>query len=114
MEFARCVGKLIEFVYSQPGWGVTFGEAWRTDEMAELYARAGKGISNSNHRRRLAIDLNLFINGVYQRDTLAYRPLGEYWKSLSSLGFECVWGGDFKLPTPLDGNHFSVLHLGVR
>lgn len=108
--FTRFTADLIVYAYQQ-GFQVTFGEAWRSPETCELYAKAGKGISNSLHRRRLAIDLNLFKDGKYLTDLASYKILGDYWKSLSGLGYECAWGGDFKSQ---DANHFSIENLGVR
>ncbi|EOT8011848.1 TPA: M15 family metallopeptidase, partial [Escherichia coli] len=61
---------------------------------------------NSLHTLRLAVDFNLFINGKYQADTDAYRPLGEYWESIGG-----TWGGRF---SRADGNHFSLEHNGVK
>ncbi|ELR1854532.1 M15 family metallopeptidase, partial [Escherichia coli O22:H8] len=69
-------------------------------------AKTGKGIRNSLHTLRLAVDFNLFINGEYQTDTDAYRPLGEYWESIGG-----TWGGRF---SRADGNHFSLEHNGVK
>lgn len=112
--FVKLIGKLIEWSYTN-GYELSFGEAWRTDEQARLYATSGKGILNSLHRRRMAIDLNLFKDSrpgidddVYQTDSAAYKPLGNYWKTLHPL---CRWGGDFSKP---DGNHFSMEWEGVK
>lgn len=110
--FARLTADLIVYAFQQ-GYQVTLGEAYRPPETAELYARQGKGISNSLHRRKLAIDLNLFKDSQYLKDTASYKVLGDYWKSLSGLGYECCWGGDFKGPLT-DGNHFSLSHLGIK
>ena len=104
--FVRLIGLLIVWAYTN-GYELTFGEALRTQAQANLNAASGAGISNSLHLLRLALDLNLFISGVYQTDSAAYKPLGEYWKSLNPL---CRWGGDFSKP---DGNHFSLTHNGV-
>ena len=90
------------------GYELTDGEAYRTPEQAALNAAKGTGISNSLHTKRLARDKNLFIAGVYQTDSEAYRPLGEKWESMHPL---CRWGGRFKKP---DGNHFSIEHEGVK
>jgi hypothetical protein len=91
----------------QQGYELTFGEAERSQLQADENARTGAGIANSLHLLRLAIDLNLFIGGTYQTATVAYKPLGEYWKALNPL---CRWGGDFK--SRPDGNHFSLEHEG--
>jgi hypothetical protein len=64
----------------------------------DLYAKTGH-IDGSYHYRKLAIDLNLFIDGVYQRTTEAHRPIGEKWEKLGG-----TWGGRFRNK---DGNHYS-------
>lgn len=102
-RFARLVGLLIEWTYLH-GYEITFGEAFRTPEQARLNAATGKGIANSLHTQRLAIDLMLFRDGVYLTDSDDYRPLGEYWESLDG---DCRWGGRFG-----DGNHFSLTYAG--
>ncbi len=107
--FAQLVAKLILWVAAQPGnSAVRFGEAYRTPEQAKLDADKGTGIANSLHCERLAIDLILDVDGIYQANSAAYKKLGEYWKSLHPL---CRWGGDF---TKADGNHFSMEWGGVQ
>ena len=94
-DFARMVGLLLIFIYSQPGYAVTFGDAW---------AEEGEGRKHSDdsfHYDRLAIDLNLFYNGTWLKETEDHRRFGEYWESLDS---KCSWGGFFKRK---DGNHYS-------
>lgn len=106
--FTRLLGELIRFAYAN-GFELTLGDAYRSPEQAKLNAQSGKGIANSLHTQRLAIDLNLFIDGVYQAKSEAYKPLGDYWKSLDA---GCCWGGDWH--TKQDGNHFSITHDGVK
>jgi hypothetical protein len=96
-QFTRMIAELIVWAYSN-GYELTFGEAWRTPEQAALNAKSGKGIANSLHGDRLAIDLNLFKDGVFLSQTEDHRPLGEYWESIGG-----TWGGRFK-----DGNHYSL------
>jgi hypothetical protein len=93
-QFVRLVAKLIEYA-TDHGWEFSFGETYRSD---------GNGhIKNSLHYQRLAIDLNLFIDGVYiTGEDPAWYSLGDYWKSLDPL---CRWGGDIK--GKRDFNHFS-------
>jgi hypothetical protein len=78
--FTRLVGRLIEWAYAQ-GYELTFGDAYRSPEQARMNAQVGKGIVNYSHCERLAIDLNLFNNGVYLLRTEAYEPLGVYWET---------------------------------
>lgn len=101
---AQLILKAIELDYR-----VTLGEAYRTPEQAAWYAKQGKGIANSLHTLKLAIDLNLFKEGVYLTASEDYKLLGEWWKEQHA---SCCWGGDFK--TRADGNHFSLEHNGVK
>lgn len=123
---------LIEEAYER-GYELTFGEAWRSDEQAEINAvgpvmrdRVSKvieflapmlamkisnngkirGSRNSLHQDRLALDLNLFKNGAYLTGTEAHRELGEWWERQHPL---CRWGGRFE---DADGNHYSLEHEG--
>lgn len=104
-RFTRLIGQLISYAYENE-MELTFGDAYRSPEQAKKNAEEGKGIANSLHCERLAVDLNLFVNGVYQTNSEAYRKLGEYWENLSK---DCAWGGRFRQP---DGNHFSIRHEG--
>ncbi|HEN3661903.1 TPA: M15 family metallopeptidase [Yersinia enterocolitica] len=104
--FTVMIAQLINWA-DEHGYRLTFGEAYRTSEQAALNAKNGKGITNSLHTQRLAVDFNLFINGQYQTKTEAYKPLGEYWESIGGS-----WGGRFK--SNPDGNHFSLEHNGVK
>ncbi len=87
--FTRMVAALINYA-TELGYDLTFGDA---------YAKTGHR-KDSFHYERLAVDFNLFIDGVYQETTESHKPLGEYWKSIGG-----TWGGDFKNP---DGNHYSL------
>lgn len=112
--FTFNIAKLITWAYLND-YELSFSEAYRTPQQAALNATSGKGISNSLHTKRLAIDLNLFVDSslegdedIYATDSESHRPLGEYWKSLHPLN---RWGGDFSKP---DGNHYSMEHEGVK
>ena len=98
---------LIQFINSKEGYRCRYGEAWRPQWVAEVYQREGKGSINSLHIDRLAIDLAIDFNGVYQTKSEQYKFAGDYWKSLHELN---KWGGDF----PGDGNHFSMEHMGRK
>lgn len=106
--FAKLAAGLILHAYKL-GYEVTLGEAYRPKEMADLHAQQGKGISNSLHTQRLAIDLNLFKDGVYLTTSEAHKPLGDWWKKQHEL---CCWGGDFR--PKRDGNHYSLTHGGRK
>ncbi|MEX9891300.1 M15 family metallopeptidase [Providencia rettgeri] len=101
--FTVMIAQLINWA-DEHGYRLTFGEAYRTPEQAALNAKSGKGIKNSLHTQRLAVDFNLFKNGVYLTKTSDHQPLGEYWESIGG-----TWGGRFN-----DGNHYSLEHNGVK
>jgi len=103
--FVRLIGLLIAEAYER-GYELTFGEAWRTPEQARANAAAGKGIANSLHIDRLAVDMNLFKDGQFLSDSASHQPLGEWWEKLHPL---CRWGGRFR-----DGNHYSLEHEGRK
>lgn len=86
------------------GWEVTLGEAWRSEEEARRLAAHRHGIKRSLHCDRLALDLNLFVDGVWLQSTEAHRELGEWWESVGG-----AWGGRFG-----DGNHYSLAHEGRK
>lgn len=81
------------------GYDLTLGEAYRPGWVAQEYERRGIGAYPSFHTSRLAIDLNLFIDGKYVTDSGKYLPLGAFWTSIGG-----TWGGRFGRA---DGNHFS-------
>jgi hypothetical protein len=94
-RFSKMVALLILFVYER-GYTMSFGDAWAHDGH----------MPNSLHYDRLAIDINLFKNGVYLEETKDYREPGEFWESIGGS-----WGGRFSSG---DGNHFSLSFEGRR
>lgn len=105
-KFTRLLPLLLNKAH-ELGYEVTLGDAYRDPR---VFGRAGiakgYGRKESNHKRRLAIDLNLFKEGVYLRETEDHRELGEYWESLD---VDCCWGGQFN-----DGNHYSLKYNGYK
>ena len=80
--FALNVAKLIIYI-NQQGYSCTFGEVQRTTQMAQIYAKTGKGVLDSNHLYKLAVDLNLFDSkGKYIVDSKEYKQFADYWLSL--------------------------------
>lgn len=101
--FARDIAKLITFI-NDTGMTCTLGEAYRTPEQAAIYAQQGKGIKDSLHCHRLALDLNLFdLKGNYLANTESYTSAGIYWETLNPQFNR--WGGRFS--PRVDGNHFE-------
>jgi len=104
--FTRLIANLLEFAHSR-GYEITFGDAFRDSRLhGAIGEKKGYGHKNSNHKNKLAIDLNLFLDGKYLTTDKDHEPLGLYWESLNPL---CRWGGRFA-----DGNHYSLEHGGMK
>lgn len=98
--FVKLLGQLIDFVY-ESGYEFTLGEGYVSSHTGHMVG--------SLHYKKLAQDLNLFVDGVYITGTHpAWNKIGKYWKSLHPL---CAWGGDFSIR---DYNHFSLAYGGKK
>lgn len=103
-RFAVMVAKLI-LRAEELGYEVTLGDAYRDPRVfGEPGEYRGYGQPKSCHKLRLALDLNLFIDGTYRTDQKAHKPLGEWWELQGGS-----WGGRFG-----DANHYSLEHEGLR
>lgn len=104
-DFTLCVAKLIAWAYEN-GYELTFGDAYRDARVHGPHGvKKSYSEADSNHKLRLAVDFNLFIDGEYQTSTEAHKPLGDKWKELGrEVGLPLRWGGDFRRP---DGNHYE-------
>lgn len=106
--FVVCLGDLIRYAASK-GYGLTLGEGYiqtprktRTGRVVE----DGVHMAKSLHYSRLALDLNLFVDGAFitNGEHAAWLELGAFWEALDQL---CRWGGRFQ-----DANHFSMAYQG--
>lgn len=79
------------------GYQLTYGDAYRDPRVIFPYSH-----ENSNHKRRLAVDFNLFKEGKYLTKDEDYAPLRKYWVSI---------GGADGIDN--DANHFSVEYGGI-
>ena len=99
--FLLNAAKLIQWAFDN-GFELTGGELLRTKEQQEIYFKSEKSQTmNSRHLQKLAIDLNLFIDGKYRTEKVAYAPIAEHWKSLhpdNVAGYDWGW----------DANHFEM------
>ena len=94
--FASMLIHLFRFI-TESGYRFTLGDAYRDP-------RCPYGSEVSLHKERLAIDLNLFKDGEFLKDSESHRPVGEYWESIGGS-----WGGRFN-----DGNHYSLSFEGRK
>lgn len=103
--FAKHVGELLRHIY-ECGYEVSLDWAYRPPEVAAYYADLGIGIRSSLHTMKLAVDLNLFLDGKWLRETESHKGFGEWWEKQHELA---RWGGRFG-----DGNHYSFEHQGRK
>ena len=122
--FMRLLPRLIDKAH-ELGFEIRGGELQRSEEAARWNAEHCRvckrtkprhapnghqfraiGIVESLHRKKLAIDLNLFRGELFLTQTDDHRELGEFWESLHPL---CRWGGRFSNP---DGCHYAITHGG--
>lgn len=85
------------------GYEPAFGEAWRPQWVAEVYAAQGKGSKVSLHIDRMAVDIVIRKDGK-EVGAADYKRCGEAWKAIDPRN---CWGGDFKGKTAGDFQHFS-------
>lgn len=105
-EFAKLVPRLIDKAF-ELGYEVTLGDAYRDPRVhGDMGVRKSYSHPRSAHKLRLAIDLNLFLNGEYLEGSEAHRQLGEWWEHQHPLA---RWGGRFN-----DANHYSFFNDGVQ
>lgn len=107
--FTKLTARLVLLVELIPSYEIAYGEVKRSKAQAQANAVSGTGISNSLHLDGLAVDFDLYIEGIWQDQSSAHEPIGKLWKSIHPL---CRWGGDFK-PKP-DGNHYSTEWQGRK
>lgn len=81
---------------------VTLGEAYRDQLTQDRYFKLGLSkTKNSQHLNRMAIDLYIFVNGVYSDKLHDYKKLAEFWESLhpkNVAGYSWGW----------DAGHFEM------
>ena len=107
--FTLLVRDLISAIHAM-GYECTFGDSYRDPRVHGEYGeKKSYSAAKSNHKLRLAIDLNLFDeegNYISDGSHSAYQRIGEWWMNRHEL---CEWGGYGERQ---DANHFSLNHDG--
>ncbi len=97
--FLLDVCRLVQFA-TERGYVVTGGELYRTIEQQAIYVRDGRSKTmDSQHQKRLAVDLNFFRDGKLTYDT---EDVGRYWESLHPSNRAGMFWKTFK-----DAPHFE-------
>lgn len=99
--FCRLLPRLFDYAHSL-GYDLRMGRG----RVSKAANEADGGHERSTHLYGLAMDLNLFRDGVFLTETSDHELLGVFWESLHPL---CRWGGWWD-----DGNHYSLEHNGVK
>ena len=95
--FLRHVSQLINKA-GDLGLTLSAGEMLRTPEQQKIYVNSGRSQTlNSQHLKRLAVDLNFFVRNSSNQLKLVYdheavRQLGVFWESLDNAN---RWGGNW-------------------
>ena len=104
-RFTRMVAELIHWAYAN-GYELTLGDAFRDPRVHGIAGdkKAGSySAAYSNHKLRLAVDLNLFKDGQWLTTDQAHAPLHDFWESI---------GGGARIAG--DSNHYSLLYENRR
>jgi len=109
-QFSVLLSKFINDLTTR-GYKITLGEAFRPLAVAAIYASQGEGIKNSLHTMRLAVDLNIFLNGAFLTSVEDLTIPGNLWESYTTDLVECCWGGRFQ---NVDADHFSISSGGIK
>lgn len=95
--FLLHVSELIQKA-SALGFHVSGGELYRSTEQQAMHVKNGRSTTmNSQHLKRLAVDLNFFVAAPDGTLKLTYdvndlRPLGDFWEGLDAAN---RWGGNW-------------------
>lgn len=112
-RFLLDIAALIDFAELLDGVMLTGGDLWQDNKWHQKYscgpkdAKSAHGViyphlPGGNHPKRMAIDLNLFVFGMYIRGAHSiWTELGRFWTDLDPKN---RWGGDFSSG---DYNHFE-------
>lgn len=102
-RFVRMLGQLIEFAYEN-GYELTLGDGYRDPRVFGIHGESKMGAygkSYSNHKVKLACDLNLFRDGKFLQEDKDHAPLHDFWESI---------GGGARILG--DANHYSLEYNG--
>jgi hypothetical protein len=86
-EFSRALVLLLMYMHS---------EGFQT-RLGDTYPGKFEHAPGGKHPLGLAIDINLFRDGVYLTKTEDHEKFGKFWVALGG-----IWGGDWE-----DGNHYE-------
>ena len=104
--FQRMIAEFKTWLFSQ-GYEVRGDDAFRDHRLhGKPGIKKGYGHKDSCHKMKLAEDLYLFSDGIWQKTLDQQTKAGEKWESMGGS-----WGGRFKRP---DANHYSLAWKGMR
>lgn len=102
--FMSLLPRLLDKAHSL-GFKIRGGDLFRDPRVhGAVGVKMGYGAPSSCHKLKLAIDLNLMLDGELVATSEGHRELGMWWEAQHPL---CRWGGRVN-----DGNHYSITHEG--
>lgn len=105
--FMLLLPRLIDHIHEQ-GYKIRGGDLFRDSRVhGEYGVKVAYGKKNSNHKLKLAIDLNLMSpEGVYIEDDTGHLEFGAFWESLHD---QCRSGVRYN-----DANHYEFCQHSWR
>lgn len=102
--FSRLIAEHTLWLYEQ-GYECTEGDSFRSPRaFGQMGEKKAYGRKYSNHKVKLAKDINLFKDKQWLQKTSDHAESGAVWELRHPL---CRWGGHYD-----DGNHYSLEHNG--
>lgn len=102
--FGRLLGELLVYIHLK-GYQVRLGDVLARATDTDINGKPTHK-KNSQHFKKLAIDINLFKDGGFLSKTEDHKIFGEFWESLHP---NCRSGTRYG-----DGNHYEVMENGWR
>ena len=102
--FGKLLGELLVYIYLK-GHTARIGDVMSRATDVNVNGKLTHK-KNSQHLKKLAVDINLFKGGKFLRKTEDHKIFGEFWENLHP---NCRWGGRYK-----DGNHYEIMENGWR
>ena len=106
--FSELIIVLLLYMHSK-GYKTRLGDLFRDPRVHGKFGHKttwSYSADRSVHKLKIALDINLFLDGEFLTKTEDHKEFGEFWEKLHPL---CRWGG--RLPGG-DGNHYSLEHNG--
>lgn len=99
--FSRLITKHLQWLFDN-GYEVRLGDCYRDPRVHGEYGeKVGYGAAKSQHKKKLALDINLFKDGIYLTTSDGHKESAIHWESLNK---HCRSGIRYS-----DSNHYEYV-----